>query len=101
MFGIAMIASVPRWSERVFPQLQPGGWYVLMALIGAMIGWRCVAAIARPDPIRVQRAVGYAVLSLVMLDAAACYVIRGPYLAAAILCLMLPAMYISRKISPT
>jgi 4-hydroxybenzoate polyprenyltransferase len=103
MLGIALIAWTPRWSERVFPllQFQPIGWYVLMLMMGAMIGWRCVAAIARPDPIRVQRAVAHAVLSLIMLDAAACYVIRGPYLAAGILCLMLPAMYISRKISPT
>jgi hypothetical protein len=41
------------------------------------------------------------VLSLIMLDASACFVIRGPYLAAAILMLMLPAMFISRRISPT
>ena len=103
MLGIALIAWVPRWSERVLPLLQnqPGGWYLLMLVMAAMIGWRCVAAIAKPDPVRVQRAVAHAVLSLIMLDAAACFVIRGPYFAAAILLLMLPAMFISRKISPT
>jgi hypothetical protein len=58
-------------------------------------------AIAKPESIWVQRAVGHAVLSLIMLDASACFVIRGPYLAAAILMLMLPAMFISRRISPT
>jgi 4-hydroxybenzoate polyprenyltransferase len=103
MTGIALIALVPRWSERILPilQIQPGGWYLLMLVMGAMIGWRCLAAIIKPDPVQVQRAVSHAVLSLIMLDAAACYVIRGPYLAAAILFLMLPAMFISRRISPT
>jgi 4-hydroxybenzoate polyprenyltransferase len=104
MAGIALIAWVP-WSgsERILPgiQNQPAGWLALMLLMGAMIGWRCVAAIAKPDSPWVQRAVAHAVLSLILLDASACYVIRGPYFAAAILMLMLPAMYVSRRISPT
>jgi 4-hydroxybenzoate polyprenyltransferase len=104
MAGIAMIAWVP-WSdsERIQPIIknQPGGWLLLMLLMGAMIGWRCIAAIAKPNSVWVQRAVAHAVLSLIMLDASACFVIRGPYFAAAILLLMLPAMFISRRISPT
>jgi 4-hydroxybenzoate polyprenyltransferase len=105
MLGIGMIAWVPRWLEpgRILPLLSndPRGWYVLMLVMGAMIGWRCLVAIAKPDSRWVQRAVAHAVLSLIMLDASACFVIRGPYFAAAILMLMLPAMYISRRISPT
>jgi 4-hydroxybenzoate polyprenyltransferase len=105
MAGIALIAWVPRWMgpERILPILRndPRGWYVLMLLMGVMIGWRCVAAIAKPDSLWVQRAVAHAVLSLIMLDASACFVIRGPYFAVAILFLMLPAMFISRRISPT
>ncbi len=104
MLGIAMIACVP-WSnsERILPiiRAQPSGWLLLILLMGVMIGWRCVAAIAKPDSAWVQRAVAHAVLSLIMLDASACFVIRGPYFAAAILLLMLPAMFISRRISPT
>jgi 4-hydroxybenzoate polyprenyltransferase len=104
MLGIAMIAAVPWFSsERVLPiiRAQPAGWYLIMLLMAAMIGWRCIAAIAKPDSLWVQRAVGHAVLSLIMLDASACFVIRGPYFAAAILMLMLPAMFVSRRISPT
>jgi 4-hydroxybenzoate polyprenyltransferase len=104
LLGIAMIACVP-WTgtDRVLTVIrnQPTGWLLLMLLMGAMIGWRCVAAIVKPDSVWVQRAVAHAVLSLIMLDASACFVIRGPYFAAAILLLMLPAMFISRRISPT
>jgi 4-hydroxybenzoate polyprenyltransferase len=105
MAGIAMIGWVPRWmpSERIYSVMRndPRGWYVLMLLMAVMIGWRCVAAIAKPESAWVQRAVAHAVLSLIILDASACFVIRGPYFAAAILLLMLPAMFISRRISPT
>jgi 4-hydroxybenzoate polyprenyltransferase len=103
MAGIALVAWVPRWSDRILPLLQndPRGWYLLMSVMAAMILWRCLVAIADPTPTRVQRAVSHAVLSLIMIDASACYAIRGPYLAAAILLLMLPAMFISRKISPS
>lgn len=105
MAGIAVIGWVPRWMppEHIYSVLRNDarGWYVLMAVMAAMIGWRCVAAIAKPESNWVQRAVAHAVLSLIILDASACFVIRGPYFAAAILLLMLPAMFISRRISPT
>jgi 4-hydroxybenzoate polyprenyltransferase len=103
LLGIALIAWVPRWSDRAQPFVinQPSGWYLIIATMAAWIGWRVILAIAMPDPIWVQRAVSHAVLSLIMLDAAACYIIRGPNWAAAILLLMMPAMFISRKISPT
>jgi 4-hydroxybenzoate polyprenyltransferase len=100
MAGIALIAWAPQWIERDWLG-DSKQWYAIMAVMAAMIGWRCLVAIAKPESIWVQRAVGHAVLSLIMLDASACFVIRGPYLAAAILMLMLPAMFISRRISPT
>jgi 4-hydroxybenzoate polyprenyltransferase len=105
MAGLAMIGWVPRWMPwaRIYSVLRNDarGWYVLMTMMALFIGWRCVAAIAKPESVWVQRAVAHAVLSLILLDASACYLIRGPYFASAILLLMLPAMFISRRISPT
>jgi 4-hydroxybenzoate polyprenyltransferase len=101
--GIAIIASLPYWYRGIWTVLrdEPGHWYALMAVIGAMIGWRCVLAIVNPSPILVQRAVGYSVLLLIMLDGAACYVVHGPLYALAIWGLIFPALLLGRRISPT
>jgi 4-hydroxybenzoate polyprenyltransferase len=101
MAAIATIAWVPRWIENVWFRQSSYWWYLLILAISVMIGWRCLAAIINPESRWVQRAVGHAVLSLIVLDASACFIIRGPYLAAAILMLMLPALFLSRRISPT
>ena len=67
-----------------------------------LIIWRCVWAIVEPVPARVQMAVAQCVLSIVMLDAVACY--RGwrdVYGAGLILLLLLPAMFLGRWIKMT
>jgi 4-hydroxybenzoate polyprenyltransferase len=108
--GVAMIAWTPRWIPEewiiskeawLIVKQQPVQWYLLILAIGMMIGWRVTVAIVKPDPVRVQRAVGYSVLLLIMLDGAACFVLRGPVYAIAIWTLLFPAMFISRRISPT
>ncbi|MGA2033490.1 MAG: UbiA family prenyltransferase [Thermoguttaceae bacterium] len=103
MAGVALLAWLPRWSENLVPLLviEPQRWYILMALLGGMIAWRCLWAIAEPAPGRVQTAVAHAIMSLVILDAAACYAVRGTYWAIVILLLLLPATFLGRWIQST
>jgi hypothetical protein len=49
----------------------------------------------------VRAAVTQCVLSLVMLDAVACYAVRGIFWAGLILLLLLPAMFLGRRIAVT
>ena len=105
MAGIAMVAWAPNCLtiDRLLPHYRLGlrDWYLLMGLIAVMIGWRCVVAIVKPETRWVQSAVAFAVLSLILLDGAVCLASNHPYPAAAIFVLMLPAMFLGRKISPT
>jgi len=103
MLGIGMLAWLPAWSERVLPQIrqQPDRWALFMVLLGALIAWRCLRAILDPIPARVQMAVKQSILSLVILDAAACYAVRDVYGALAVLVLLLPAMYFGSWIRST
>jgi 4-hydroxybenzoate polyprenyltransferase len=101
--GIALLALLPRWTDRLIPQLQaePGRWTLLMLLLGAIIGYRSLRAIMLPDARHVQTAVVLAILSLIILDATVCYAVCGPWWAAGIILLLLPAMVLSWWISPT
>jgi len=76
-------------------------WYLLWLLLGLLILRRPIAAIARPSPRRVQIAVKECILSLVMLDAVACFAVRGMFWAALILLLLVPTMTLGRWIYST
>jgi len=101
--GVALLAWFPSWSQRVIPPLQfdPQRWYLLMAVLGTLIVWRCVRAVVRPVPAQVRMAVAQCVLSLVMLDAVACYAVRGVFWAGMILLLLIPAMFLGKWIDMT
>ena len=110
MAGIALLAWLPDLVSRLpapktelvdLLRVQPGRWYLLMGLLGAMIGWRCLYAAAEPGPGRVQMAVTHGIMSLVILDAAACFATRGVSWAIVILCLLLPAMVLGRWLQST
>jgi hypothetical protein len=97
--GIAMLAWLPSWSDRV--QVLPQNWLLLVGVLGMLIVWRCLWAVIEPIPARVRTAVAQCVLSIVMLDAVACYAVRGVAWAAMILLLLLPAMFLGRWIETT
>jgi hypothetical protein len=101
--GIAVLAWFPSWTDRVVPLLrrEPGRWHLLMAVLGLLIGWRCLAAVMEPTPWRVQMAVKHCILSLVILDAAACFAVRGMFWAVMILLLLVPATLLGRWIRLT
>jgi 4-hydroxybenzoate polyprenyltransferase len=102
--GIALVATFPLWSadqgvalfRGVFPT-----WYYLMAAVGAIVLARCLRAVVQPSPKRVQEAVKVSILSLILLDAAVCIAVRGPYVGMAIALLIVPAMFLGRFIYST
>jgi 4-hydroxybenzoate polyprenyltransferase len=98
MSGIALLSSLPYWTERINPLLQaePQRWWLLMLILGMLIGWRCLRAVIAPSPAQVQAAVAQSILSLIILDAVACFAIRGVFWAAMILLLLVPAMFFGK-----
>ncbi len=103
MAGIALLAWFPSWTDELVPSIrqQPGRWGLLMVILGVLIGWRCLRAVVEPAPRRVQTAVEQCILSLVILDAAVCYAMRGTLEAVMILWLLLPVMLLGRWIRLT
>jgi len=101
--GIVLVALFPRWSDRVIDvvRLDPRRWHLLIGALGLLIGWRCVWAVINPVAAQVRRAVAQCVLSIIVLDAAACYAVRGVYWAGMILLLLLPALFLGRWIEST
>ena len=98
MLGIALVALFGRLAEDVGPLLgrQPDRWYLLMTVLGVLIGWRCLSAVIEPVPQQVQRAVKQCILSIVVLDAAACLAVCGTRWAIMILLLLVPTMVLRR-----
>jgi 4-hydroxybenzoate polyprenyltransferase len=76
-------------------------WYWFWGLMALMIGWRALRAIIDPLPIYVQSAVKQCLISLIVLDAAVCMGVRGPYHSVAIVALVLPTMFVGRWIYST
>ena len=77
-------------------ECSPSSWYSLIGVLGLLIvlAVSCWAVDRRRCPARVRMAVAQCVLSIVMLDAVACYAVRGVFWAGMILLLLLPAMFL-------
>lgn len=92
--GIGLLGTLPEWFRWIQPPFQdePSRWYLLMGMLGMLIGWRCVRAVFDPRPYFVRNAVRQAILSIVVLDAACACAARGLWAAIAILLLLVPTM---------
>ncbi|MBX7072362.1 MAG: UbiA family prenyltransferase [Pirellulales bacterium] len=103
--GIALLASYPLFVDEFLPAVsQPvylDRWRLLMLLLGGLIAWRCVRAIITPAPLYVQAAVKNCILSLIVLDAAVCFTVRGAAGALPILVLLIPALFLGRWVYST
>ncbi len=101
--GISALALLPHLSDRVLLILRqtPQRWYLLLGVLGLLIVWRAVRTIIDPTPTKVRMAVAQCVLSIIMLDAVACYAFRDVYWAALILLLFVPAMLLRQWIEVT
>ena len=103
VLGLLLLEPLPRWSEDtvVLLKQEPARWTLLLTALGALIGFRLVRAIADPSPALVQAAVRHGILSLIVLDAAICFVAQGLGPAAVIILLLLPATTAGRWIAST
>jgi 4-hydroxybenzoate polyprenyltransferase len=101
--GSAMLICLPNGSDRtiVGVAIEPGQWYLWTGILGLAILSRFFWAIIDPAPARVQTAVALGVLSIVMLDALACFAMGHVHGAGMILLLLLPAMFLGRSIKMT
>jgi 4-hydroxybenzoate polyprenyltransferase len=101
--GIGLLWLLPGRCDRVVAILrqQPERWTLLIAMLAALIGFRCLRAVIEPVPWRVQMAVREGILSLVVLDAAACFVVRGLPAAVLVLALLVPTVVLGRWIEST
>lgn len=107
--GLALLAWYPSWSEADLAEeswpryaLRLGQqWYLFWGVLAVLLGWRAARAIVDPSPLNVQRAVRNCIMSLIVLDAAICVGVRGPYHGAAIVLLIFPAMLLGRWVYST
>ncbi|MGQ9575843.1 MAG: hypothetical protein ACUVUC_11035, partial [Thermoguttaceae bacterium] len=101
--GIGLLAPLPQLVEQPNATLlaEPFRWYVLVGVLGALAAFRLFQAVADPRPEQVQVTVKLCLLSLVILDAAICYVVRDIGGAVMVLVLLLPAMMLGRRIALT
>ncbi len=76
-------------------------WLVLWGVIALLIARRYVAAILQPTPKHIQAAVGNAIQSIILIDAALAWGYVGPYWGLAIFALLPPTMLMARFIRQT
>jgi len=103
MAGVALLGWLPRWTDQLAPLdlLGADRWYLLLSLLGAMIAWRGLWALIDPRPHVVQTAVAQALLSLIMLDAAACFAARDVSGAIAVLLFLVPTIALGQLLRMT
>jgi 4-hydroxybenzoate polyprenyltransferase len=100
--GLAMLGSLPLWTDiPIATTVRPTGWYLFWILITLVIARRCVLAIMRPSPDRVQTAVKNAILSLIVIDAGITLAVCGVFWGCAVLLLLAPAIVLGRWIYST
>ena len=91
LLGVGMLGCLPRVLPAGLLMIPPDRWHWLLGLLGAMIGWRCLYAVAEPGPRQVRVAVAQGIMSLVVLDAVACLPAGAlPWAAAIIAVLVVP-----------
>jgi hypothetical protein len=81
--------------------MKPGWWALLLGLLLFTILRRSFTAAFKPSPTAVQIAVKQALLSIIMLDAAATLMVRGPYWALAIVVLLVPSIALGKWVYST
>ena len=103
--GVTLLVLFPRFAPpellTLAVQQDPRRWNMLWGLLGLLIAWRCVWAIADPQPLLVQRAVRQCIFSLIMLDAVVTFAVAGFAPAILIMLLLLPTMFLGQFIYST
>jgi 4-hydroxybenzoate polyprenyltransferase len=71
--------------------VEPYRWYLLLGILGGLTAMRLLQVVFEPYPEQLQVTVKHCILSLVIFDAAACYVVRDIGGAIAVAAFLLPA----------
>lgn len=95
--GVAILGLLPRYAADLPPlqemiTISEGRWQMLLLFLGILIGWRSVRAMLDPHPQVIQIAVSQAILSVVILDAVACFAARDMVGAIPILLFLAPTI---------
>lgn len=103
VIALALIAAMPWLQQPWYLKLRVErmGWLLLWGVIGALVVRRMAAAILQPRPQFVQRAVGQAILSLIIIDAGILLGYSEPYWACGVLALLAPAVLLSQWLKVT
>lgn len=101
--GVLMLALFPRFNPTAFVyRLDPDGvWPLAMLLISVWIFRRCLAAISRPEPMYVQAAIKFCLVSLIILDATLCMLVCPSIYGFSILALLVPTLTLGRWVYST
>lgn len=101
--GPGLLACLPLTDAPLIPTLaaEPMRWIVLMLILALMISWRCFRAVGDPRPMLVQVTVAYAIMTLVVLDAAAAFAVRDVHAAVVILALLMPTILLAQRFKAT
>ncbi len=104
---LVMVAAMATlaWSVHLLPAHRLAGqtqvWTLFWIVLGGQIAWRCLQAVAHPQPVLVQRAVKNCLFALIIFDAALTMAVQGWPPAVGILLLLLPAHLLGRWIYST
>jgi 4-hydroxybenzoate polyprenyltransferase len=83
------------WSLSQIPRLESAVW-IVGGFAALTVGFRLLRAAVNPSPRMVQTAVGSAIVSLIMIDAALLLAVRGQMQAMAVVCLLPLSVFFAR-----
>jgi 4-hydroxybenzoate polyprenyltransferase len=96
--GLGLVASLPEW---VPLETSASRWYAVWGVLALVVGQACIAAVRAPSPRHVQLAVKRCLMSLILIDAAVCFGVRGPIWAGVILLLLIPQWLLGKYVYST
>jgi 4-hydroxybenzoate polyprenyltransferase len=93
--GLVFVALLPRWSDAGLSwTLDPQrGYPLLIALIALTVVNRAVQGIVHPVSRKIQLAVKHALLTLILIDGAIVLMWAGPWYAAVVVAMLVPALF--------
>lgn len=103
LLGFVPLVALPRLETdtvRWAYAIAADRWHLFWGVIAALAGWRCLRAVLQPSPPLVQAAVKHAIMTLIVLDAAAAFP-AGGLLTLAILLLVFPMLLLGSWVYST
>lgn len=104
VIGLGIVGGLGIWMQDKyeFVSLNPlRGYPLLIGLIGLTIVNRAMAGVRHPVSRKVQLGVKHSILSLILIDAAVVLMWSGPWYAAVLIALIIPALLSSLRVRST